>query len=104
MSYTSKKWVQVHNLAYTGAATLLGARFGIQTDDWKVGVYGRNLTNEDSSPGATRWLQLNLIGIPGATLLPGGPSTSVASYSLPRGFFGVLRRERQVGLEFSYNF
>ncbi|MGA0734190.1 MAG: hypothetical protein ACO3PC_01815, partial [Steroidobacteraceae bacterium] len=70
----------------------------------KVGVYGRNLTNEDSSPGVTRWLQLNLFGVPGATLLPGGPSTSVASYSLPRGFFGVLRRERQIGLDFSYNF
>jgi hypothetical protein len=49
-------------------------------------------------------LQLNLFGVPGATLLPGGPSTSVASYSLPRGFFGVLRRERQIGLDFSYNF
>ncbi|MGA0053637.1 MAG: TonB-dependent receptor [Steroidobacteraceae bacterium] len=104
LSYTSKKWVQVHNLAYSGAATLLGARFGLQTDNWKVGIYGRNLTNEDSSPGVTRWLQLNLIGVPGATLLPGGPSTSVASYSLPRGFFGVLRRERQIGLDFSYNF
>jgi iron complex outermembrane receptor protein len=103
LSYTSKKWVQVHNLAYTGAAALLGARFGIQTADWKVGVYGRNLTNEDSSPGATRWLQQNLIGVNGLTV-PATPATSVASYSLPRGFFGVLRRERQIGLEFSYNF
>jgi hypothetical protein len=103
LSYTSKKWVQVHNLAYTGAAALLGARFGIQTNDWKVGVYGRNLTNEDSSPGATRWLQQNLIGVNGLTV-PATPATSVASYSLPRGFFGVLRRERQIGLEFSYNF
>jgi len=102
LSYTSKKWVQVHNLAYSGAATLLGARFGIQTDKWKLGVYGRNLTNEDSSPGVTRWLQLNLFGVPGATLNPGLPPTSVAAYSLPRGFFGVLRRERQVGLEFNY--
>jgi hypothetical protein len=93
----------VHNLAYTGAAALLGARFGIQTNDWKVGVYGRNLTNEDSSPGATRWLQQNLIGVNGLTV-PATPATSVASYSLPRGFFGVLRRERQIGLEFSYNF
>jgi hypothetical protein len=28
----------------------------------------------------------------------------VAAYSLPRGIFGILRRERQVGIDFSYNF
>jgi outer membrane receptor protein involved in Fe transport len=107
VSYTSKKWVQVHNLAYTGAATLVGARIGLETDNWRVGLYGRNLTNEDSSPGATRWLHAYLIGIPSgpaATLDPGLPPTSVAAYSLPRGIFGVLRRERQVGIEFNYNF
>ena len=109
LSYTSKKWVQVHNAAYTGAAKLLGARVGIETDNWRVGLYGRNLTNEDSSPGATRWLHSYLIGIastagPAATLDPGLPSTAVAAYSLPRGIFGILRRERQVGIDFSYNF
>jgi len=107
LSYTSKKWVQVHNLAYSGAATLLGARIGLETDNWRVGLYGRNLTNEDSSPGVTRWLHGYLIGIaagPAATLDPGLPPTSVASYSLPRGFFGVLRRERQVGIEANYKF
>jgi len=37
-------------------------------------------------------------------LKPGLPSTAVASYSLPRGIFGTLRRERQVGIEASYKF
>ena len=113
LSYTSKKNVQVHNTAYTGSATLLGARIGIETDDWRIGFYGRNLGNEDSVVGATRWLHTYLIGIapgtPGVppsfiTLDPGLPSTAVASYSLPRGIFGILRRERQVGLEMSYKF
>jgi len=48
-----------------------------------------------------------LIGVPtgpAATLDPGLPSTSVASYSFPRGFFGVLRRERQIGIEANYKF
>ena len=104
LSYTDKKFVQVHNLAWSGAATLLGARFGVETDQWRVGFYGRNLLNEDSSPGVTRWLHTYMLGIPGVTLKPGLPSTAIASYSLPRGFFGVARRERQIGLEASYKF
>jgi len=107
LSYTSKKYIQVHSTAYTGDALLLGARFGLETDTWKVGFYGRNLLNEDSSPGATRWLHTYLIGSQAAgvaNLDPGLPSTAIASYSLPRGIFGTLRRERQIGLEASYKF
>ena len=109
LSYTSKKNIQVHNTAYTGSALLAGARIGIETDSWRVGLYGRNLLNEDSLPGATRWLHAYLFGIPAtagpaATLDPGLPSTAVASYSLPRGIFGTLRRERQIGLELNYKF
>lgn len=107
LSYTGKKTVQVDGEAYTGSAVLLGARFGVETDKWKAGFYGRNLTNEDSVPGATRWLDLYLIGTqaPGiANIKPGLPSSTVVSYSTPRGFFGSLRRERQIGLEASYKF
>jgi outer membrane receptor protein involved in Fe transport len=109
LSYTSKKNVQVHNTAYTGSALLAGARIGIETDSWRVGLYGRNLLNEDSLPGATRWLHSYLFGVPAtagpaATLDPGLPSTAVAAYSLPRGIFGTLRRERQIGLELNYKF
>lgn len=107
LSYTSKKNIQVHNTAYTGSALIAGARIGIETDSWRVGLYGRNLLNEDSLPGATRWLHPYLFGIPAgpaATLDPGLPPTSVAAYSLPRGIFGTLRRERQIGLELNYKF
>jgi outer membrane receptor protein involved in Fe transport len=113
LSYTSKKNIQVHNTAYTGEALLLGARIGIETDSWRVGLYGRNLLDEDSLPGATRWLHSYLFGIapgtPGVpptavTLDPGLPPTTVAAYSLPRGIFGILRRERQIGLELNYKF
>ncbi|MFO1426678.1 MAG: TonB-dependent receptor [Steroidobacteraceae bacterium] len=106
LSYTSKKWVQVHNAAYTGSALLLGARVGVETERWKVGLYGRNLLNEDSVPGATRWLHTYLLGgaLPAVYLDPGLPSATVASYSLPRGIFGILRRERQIGVEASYKY
>jgi outer membrane receptor protein involved in Fe transport len=108
LSYTGKKNVQVHNTAYTGSALLMGARVGIETDSWKVGLYGRNLLDETSAVGATRWLHGYLLGfegpVPAATLDPGLPPTSVAAYSLPRGIFGTLRRESQIGLELSYKF
>lgn len=107
LSYSSKRNVQVHNTAYTGSATLLGARIGVETDDWRLGIYGRNLLNEDSALGATRWLHAYLAATstnPTLTLKPGLPSPAVASYSLPRGIFGTVRRERQVGIDFSYKF
>ena len=104
LSYTSKKNIQVHNTAYTGSALLAGARIGIETDSWRVGLYGRNLLDEDSLPGATRWLHGYLVGIPGVTLDPGLPPTTVAAYTIPRAIFGSLRRERQIGLELNYKF
>jgi outer membrane receptor protein involved in Fe transport len=106
LSYTSKKNVQVHNEAYTGSATLLGARIGLETDDWRIGLYGRNLTNEDSLPAATRWLHGYMGATTAAPLDPGltVATPNVVGYGSPRGIFGTLRRERQVGLEMSYKF
>jgi iron complex outermembrane receptor protein len=128
VSYTDKRPVQVHNEAYVPSATLLGARLGLSSDHWTFAVYGRNLTDEDSVAVATRWFTQPYIGfsaipIPGTTPIASagqlaaaglpayppssGPSTgpnSVASYALPRGFFAMLRRERQIGLEVAYRF
>jgi outer membrane receptor protein involved in Fe transport/outer membrane protein OmpA-like peptidoglycan-associated protein len=117
-SYTGKRFVQVHNLAYVGAATVVDARFGIQKEDWNIGVYAKNLTNEDSPTVATRWFTSpyvanttrqtvppNGIPIPGLTPIKAGlPSNTFASYSLPRAFFGGFRRERQVGIEAAFRF
>jgi iron complex outermembrane recepter protein len=117
-SYTGKRYVQVHNLAYVSAATIVDARFGVQKDTWNVGLYGRNLTNEDAATIATRWftnpyianttiqtVPPNGIPIPGLTPIKAGlPSNTFASFSLPRAFFGGFRRERQIGLEASFRF
>ena len=73
VSFTDKKAVQVHANPFTPAATLVGLRFGVEGDNWNAGVYARNLTNEDSSPSATRWFEGWLIGSSGvpSTLDPG---------------------------------
>jgi len=134
VSYTDKRPVQVHNNPFVPSATLVGARLGFSTDNWSVSVYGKNLTDEDSVAVATRWFTnpyvgfstigainstplqtgagLAANGLPAfppangiATAPPAGTAlNSVAAYALPRGFFAMLRRERQVGLELTYRF
>jgi outer membrane receptor protein involved in Fe transport len=107
-TYEGSKFVQVHNLAETGDAFILGAQIGIRGDRWRANVFGRNLTNEDAITIATRWFDLrygNATTAPASTRITadGGSSTTVTTGS-PRGFFGSLRRPRQFGIEFSYEF
>jgi len=102
VTYESKKYVQVHNLAYAPAATIAGLRVGYQTPNWRVSAFARNLFDEDSVIIATRWLAIPYVS-PGfslntASFVPG------AATGAPRAFFTTLRRGRQIGLEVSYSF
>ncbi len=102
VTYESKKYVQVHNLAYAPAATIAGLRVGYQADNWKLTAFARNLFDEDSVVIATRWLAIPYIStgfsLNTASFVPG------AATGAPRAFFTTLRRGRQYGLEFSYSF
>jgi len=102
VTYESKKFVQVHNLAYAPAATVAGLRVGYQADNWKVTAFARNLFDEDATVIATRWLAIPYLSpelsLNTASFIPG------TATGAPRAFFGTLRRGRQVGLEFSYSF
>jgi outer membrane receptor protein involved in Fe transport len=129
VTYEGSKYVQVHNLAETGETTLVNLRLGIRSDDgWSIVAFGRNLTDEDTIPLATRWFDLrtgstNITpGVPcnpaTATVPCGPPATSPAGYPVtgapgtaggadtgsPRAFFGALRRGRTFGIEFNYDF
>ena len=55
-NYESKKYVQVHNLAYFGEALLVNGSIGLETDSMSITVWGRNLTNEDSVVAASRYI------------------------------------------------
>lgn len=48
-TYESSKYVQVHNLAETGDAQILGAQLGLEGENWTILAYGRNLLDEDPS-------------------------------------------------------
>jgi len=99
VSYESSKFVQVHNLAETGDTTLVGGRFGVETENWTLAAFGRNLTDEDSITLATRWLQMPYVA-------GSGPSTAptTASRAAPRAFFGGLRPGRTFGVELRYRY
>ena len=92
-SYEGSKYVQVHNLAETGATTLVNLRLGIRSDNgWRVELFGRNLTDSDTIPLATRWFDLTTgsawpgqsSGAPcvqATSLVPcDGPATSPVGY------------------------
>ncbi len=100
-TYESEKPVQVHNLAYAPEATVVGTRFGLNGENWTLAAFGRNLTDEDAPPMVTRWL-----AIPYFTFSSLNVATDIAGADTgtPRAFFGSLRRERQLGMEFIYRF
>lgn len=98
MSYESKRFTQLHQESYTGDAILLGARVGLRGENWSVALIGRNLGDEDSAILATRWLQSPLIN--NFTIRSTAPVGADAG--MPRAFFALPRRERQIGFELSY--
>lgn len=84
VSYESSKFSQVHNQAETGDATLVGARVGVTNGQHTLRLWGRNLTDEDSSPLVLRYAD-------------GGDS-------FKRNFVGTLRRGSQIGVTLSTEF
>ncbi len=84
ISYESRKFVQVDNLAYFGEATLVNANIGLVRDDFSITLWGKNLTDEDSVVSASRF-------------------TDATNQSL-RGFFGFNRLPRQFGVTATVKF
>lgn len=109
LTHEGSKFVQVHNLAETGDTNLLGLRLGVKGgESWSVTVFGRNLTDEDAIPLATRWFDLRHGSCPASTASPcaglAGTAPLAADRGLPRAFFGALRKGRTYGAEFRLNF
>ncbi len=121
-SYESSKAIQTDNFARVGSAFLVNARIGIKSERFSIALFGRNLTNEDSVPLATRWFDLRYgngcrSDVPqfataacASTLVrPIAPTTyngspAVAETGSARGIFGALRKSRTFGIEGSFNF
>ena len=107
-SYEASKYVQVHNLADTGDTFLLNARIGFKTRNFTISAFGRNLTNEDSVPLATRWFDYRYgagtTGLPAASTVTFNGSRAQIETGAPRAFFATLRKGRTFGAEATFNF
>jgi iron complex outermembrane recepter protein len=107
-SYEASKYVQTDNLAETGDTFLLNARVGVRFGNFTVSAFGRNLTNEDSIPLATRWFDLRYgagtRNLPPAASVTFDGRPAAIETGTPRGFFAPLRRSRTFGLEATFNF
>jgi iron complex outermembrane receptor protein len=88
--YESSKFAQIHNLAETGDRMYLNARLGLESDNWTVSLWGRNLNDDDTALDILRYIDSR--GVPG----PAGLAT--------RGFAVSLPRPRQFGITGSYKF
>lgn len=107
-SYEEGKFVQTDNLARTGDTFLLNARVGLRTEHYSIMLFGRNLTDEDSVPLATRWFDYRY-GSTGRGLPAGNVSTfngtpAAVETGAPRAFFTALRKGRTFGVEGTFNF
>ncbi len=107
-SFEDSKYVQVDNLAQTGTTFLLNARLGIRTENFTLALFGRNLTDEDSIPLATRWFDLRYgagtRGLPPAASVTFNGSPAQIETGFPRGFFATLRRGRTFGVEANFRY
>lgn len=107
-SYEDSKYIQTDNLAKTGDTFLLNARLGLKTENFTLSLFGRNLTNEDSIPLATRWFDLRYgagtTGLPPAASVTFDGRPAQVETGSPRAFFATLRKGRTFGVEATFNF
>lgn len=83
-SYESERYVQVHNLADTGDATIVNLNFGVENDRYSVRVWGKNVTDEDAVLAAVRYAD--------------------GTFGFRRNFFGTLRDPAQWGVSLAARF
>ena len=101
--YESKRWVQVHNLAHTGASHNLNLRTGLETGDWTFTLFWNNALNDDTPLVVTRLLDFD------RTLLIPDPVRSFIflpnrRFTFYRDFTVSAPRQSQIGATVRYRF
>ena len=85
-SYQGARYAEVYNHASTGTLTRLDARLGMETDAWKVTLWGRNLGNDRSPDSVVRFFDPD------------------AGFAFTRAYQVHFPNGRQYGLTASYKF
>ena len=105
VSYTSKKYDQVFNLAHTGDATVVNLTAGVSTERWDVSLFVRNLTDDRTPSSVTRYVdQLNLNVPQMVGNQPPELNNVPGTTTLERAFFYPRAAKRQWGMNLSYRF
>lgn len=85
LTYESTRYDQIYNLAETGSSTVLNLRTGVSWDNWRVSLWSRNLTDDDTPNSISRFLDFDAL-------------------PLRRNFTAHYPRRRQIGATFEYLF
>ncbi len=57
LSYQDSRFVRPVNKASVGSETILNLTVGLQQDNWRFSLWGKNLTGEDSAVSALRYIE-----------------------------------------------
>lgn len=99
--YESKRYVNASNLNWVSSREIVNLRLGLESEDWTLTFYVRNLLDDDTPISALRFF--NYAADPIFTS-PGAPNDSTAANVYPRLYSVIPQRERDYGLELQYRF
>jgi len=91
LSLESNRFAQVDNLNGAGSAVVLNGRVGVESGNFSVTAFGKNLTKEDAVLSVLRFRDFLLF-------------TPANGFQTPRGFLAALRNDRQFGVTVAYRY
>jgi iron complex outermembrane receptor protein len=99
-AYTGRMWESEANIAQTDAYTRVNARFGLQSENVDIEIYGRNIFDDDSWTYLSRSTSL---AEPGALLLVPYP-TATSPLTTVQGLMATPPDRREFGVRVNYRF
>ena len=94
-SYASRKYAQIFNHAHSGDQNLINLKLGLDVDQWELGLFVRNLTDDRTPTTVIRFVDFK-------NILPRGDSARTSVFV--RAFQYPMADPRQIGLTATYIF
>ena len=98
LAYESKRYSQVDNLNWAGDSFNLNASLGLQSSNWTINLFARNLLQDRTPLVVSRVLDFNRL------MTRVNPLTGLNQTTFFRDFFVSAPRKRQFGINASYKF
>jgi len=104
--WEDSKYSQEHNLANTGARSIVGLRAGYVVGDWEFSVWGKNIFDDDTPVDILRYIDRRSGSLASCSSLGSAVSCTqpTRASSSPRGFALTLPRQRQWGATVNWRF